>query len=86
MVGKGAKDGIGIRVAKRHDLVECGGFVNARLRSGKASGTVRFKSVVSNSKKNGTNFLCTSNCIGGRGLRVDEEVGKNVIIAKGYDS
>jgi hypothetical protein len=84
VAAKASKDSIGIRVSKRYELEECGGYVNACLRRGKASGNVRFKSIVLNSKKNGINFLCTSDCIGGRGLRVDEDVGKHEVIAKGY--
>jgi hypothetical protein len=32
----------------------------------------------------GTKFRCTYGCVGGRGLRIAEDVKKNVIIAKGY--
>ena len=80
---KRSKEGIGLRVAKRHHLEEVGGYVNDCLRRGKASGNVHFTSIISESQV-GTTFVCTSNCVGGRGLRVAQDVGKNIVIAKGF--
>lgn len=75
---KAVKHGIGNRVAKRYELQELGGYVNACLSKGKSSGNVTFRS------GNGTKFVCTYNCIGGRGLRVVEDVERNKVIAQGY--
>jgi hypothetical protein len=60
-----------------------GEYLNAYLSRGKATGNPIFRSVVGMHGE-GTKLRCTYGCVGGRGLRVAEDVKKNVVIAKGY--
>jgi hypothetical protein len=57
-----------------------GADLDARLASGKSLGNVYFTSIVNGV---GHRFRCTSNCIGGRGLRVFDHVSKGVTLARG---
>ena len=57
-----------------------GADLDARLASGKSLGNVYFTSIVNGV---GHRFRCTSDCIGGRGLRVFDHVSKGVTLARG---
>ena len=74
-----AKYGVDIP-CRRQPLVKPQNYSNTRLANGHALGNVRFTTHV-----NGlTHTLkCTADCIGGRGLRVYDPVGKGVILARG---
>jgi len=53
---------------------------DVRLATGKSLGSVVFKTIVNNQVHR---LRCTSDCVGGRGLRVFDRVAKGVILARG---
>jgi len=59
-------------------------YENAYLRRGLAIGINTFSAILdTDNARKGPKLRCTYSCLGGRGLRVAEDVPKGVIIAKG---